>query len=392
MNPLHTERSPLHVIVAGGGIAGLCLAQALRASGLSVQVHERDESPEIRGQGYRLGIKETGARALRECLPADLHRLCRAAAIRTATHMIFMDERLRPKFQRPVPPAPDGEDAPFGVNRLTLREILLTGLEDAVRFGSALDHYEPLPDGRVRAVFADGSHAVGDLLVGADGTRSAVRRQLVPDAVVDELAWAVWGRTPITPALLDRVPPELVDSFNRVIAPDGTAFSVATCRTAEAPSRAAARLAPRARLTDVPGYFSWMVATPAGGERPSAPEELHRLAARTVESWHPAPGEIVAAADVPGTFGVPITSARPVQPWDEPAVTLLGDAIHTMSPGRGDGANVALQHAALLARLLAGRSSLAQAKREYERRMLRDGFAAVELSRRAPFVPSRPTR
>ncbi|MCK2213735.1 FAD-dependent monooxygenase [Actinomadura sp. ATCC 31491] len=383
MNPL---RNPLHVIVAGGGIAGLCLAQGLRASGVDVRVHERDDSPAARAQGYRLGLKETGARALRECLPGDLYRLCRATAIRTATRMIFLDEQLRPRFQREIPPPPGGDDAPFGVNRLTLREILLTGLEDVVRFGSAVERYEPAPGGRVRVVFADGSQDVADLLVGADGTGSAVRRQLVPDAVIDELDRAVWGRTPITPALLDRIPPELVDSFNRVLGPAGAALSVATCRTPEPPSRAAARIAPRACLTDVPGYFSWMVAVP-GGERPSAPADLHRLAARTVETWHPALGDLVAAADRDGTFGVSITSARPVRPWAEPAVTLLGDAIHTMSPGRGDGANVALQHAALLSRLLAGRASLAEAKQAYETRMLRDGFAAVERSRQAPFAP-----
>ncbi|MFG1699592.1 FAD-dependent monooxygenase [Nonomuraea sp. NPDC049309] len=70
--------------------------------------------------------------------------------------------------------------------------------------------------------------------------------------------------------------------------------------------------------------------------------------------------------------------------WTEPAVTLLGDAIHTMSPGRGDGANVALGHAALLPSLLGARSSLAEAELAYERRTLRDGFAAVERSREGP--------
>jgi len=388
MNPT-SERIPLHVIVVGGGIAGLCLAQGLRASGINVQVHERDDSPAARPQGYRLTIKETGARALRECLPDDLYRLCRATAIRTATRMIFMDERLRPKFQRPIPPSPDGDDAPFGINRLTLREILLTGLDDVVRFGSAFERYEPTSDGRVRAFFSDGTEAVGDLLVGADGTGSAVRRLLVPDAVIDELDWAVWGRTPITPALLDRVPPELIDSFNRVTGPDGAAISVATCRTAEPPSRTAARIAPRARLSDIPDYFSWTVTIPDVDERPTSPRDLHLLAARVVETWHPALAEIIAPADVPATFGVTITSARPVRLWREPAVTLLGDAIHTMSPGRGDGANVALRHAALLCRLLADGTPLPGAKREYETRMLRDGFAAVERSREMPFLPSR---
>jgi cation diffusion facilitator CzcD-associated flavoprotein CzcO len=51
MKAMSTERSPLHVIVAGGGIAGLCLAQGLRAPGIDVQIHERDGSPAARAQG-----------------------------------------------------------------------------------------------------------------------------------------------------------------------------------------------------------------------------------------------------------------------------------------------------------------------------------------------------
>ncbi|MFD1051398.1 hypothetical protein ACFQ1S_40585, partial [Kibdelosporangium lantanae] len=53
--------------------------------------------------------------------------------------------------------------AGLGVNRLTLREILLTGIEDVVHFGKAFDRYEELDDGCVRAHFADGSSADGSL-------------------------------------------------------------------------------------------------------------------------------------------------------------------------------------------------------------------------------------
>lgn len=98
---------------------------------------------------------------------------------------------------------------------------------------------------------------------------------------------------------------------------------------------------------------------------------------------------MVDEADVEATFAVRITSARPVTLWADPAVTLLGDAIHTMSPGRGDGANIALRDAqnltAALARAAAGEVSLAEAKRAYEIDMLDYGFAAVAESLTNPF-------
>ena len=87
---------------------------------------------------------------------------------------------------------------------------MLTGLD--VRFGKTFTRYSPAPGRRVTAHFADGSSAVGDLLAGADGTWSAVRRQMLPDAVIDELGWAVHGRTPFA----DWVPGVLIDTFNRV--------------------------------------------------------------------------------------------------------------------------------------------------------------------------------
>jgi 2-polyprenyl-6-methoxyphenol hydroxylase-like FAD-dependent oxidoreductase len=373
----------LNVIVIGGGIGGLCLAQGLRKAGIVATVYERDESARFRHQGYRVSLKATGAGALRECLPDDLFGLAVATSIRAATRMVFLDEQLRPKFDKPLhhdAPGPGG----FGVNRLTLREILLAGLD--VRFGKSFTHYSPSPDGRVTAHFADGSSAVGDLLVGADGTWSAVRRQLLPDAVIDELGWAIYGRTPFA----DWVPGVLVDTFNRIAGPGGTGMSVATCRTLEPVASAVARLAPSARLTGMPGYFSWTLPLEDARLFHAGADVLHREATHLVEGWHPAVRRLIAEADMPATFAVCTTSAQRVTPWPVPNVTLLGDAVHTMSPGRGDGANIALKDGQVLVRALrrvaSGAASLASATSGYQAEMLHYGFQAVAESRDNPFM------
>ena len=61
--------APLHVIVIGGGIGGLCLAQGLKRAGISVAVYERDRTLTDRLQGYRVHINPSGSRALHACLP-----------------------------------------------------------------------------------------------------------------------------------------------------------------------------------------------------------------------------------------------------------------------------------------------------------------------------------
>src|SRR5690349_18237499 len=91
---------PLHVIIAGGGLGGLCLAHSLHRGGISAAVYERDTTADSRDQGYRISLKGTGAQALRECLPPHLYDLAQATAIRQARRMAFTDDQLVPKFAK----------------------------------------------------------------------------------------------------------------------------------------------------------------------------------------------------------------------------------------------------------------------------------------------------
>lgn len=381
------EGASPHILIIGGGIAGLCLAQGLTAEGISVAVYERAASPAAERQGYRFSLDKTGTDALRACLPAPLFELCVATAIRPATRMVFTDHRLVPKFAKPIPAAARDDEA-FGVNRLTIREILLAGLGDVVHFGKRLAGFEQPATGGVAARFADGTTATGDLLVGAEGTDSVTRKQLLPHARIESLHWSLWGRTPITRELLDGIPDTLVDTFNRVIGPGGVAFSAVTCRTREPVPAAVARIAPTTPLTAMPGCFSWMLTLP-DEFRDADAATLHRHAQDRVRDWHPGVRRIVGAADVPATFPVNIRSALPVEPWPTTTVTLLGDAIHTMSPGRAQGGNTALRDARLLRDALVtvrDGTPLLDAVAGYETEMLRYGFAAVSQSLTAPFA------
>jgi 2-polyprenyl-6-methoxyphenol hydroxylase-like FAD-dependent oxidoreductase len=140
---------------------------------------------------------------------------------------------------------------------------------------------------------------------------------------------------------------------------------------------------PRQQIGDsqVAPYLMWAVLTDEDwpAEDPLA---LHRLALRHIEGWRPELREFVERADIEACLPIPIRSSVPVPPWPTGRITLLGDAIHTMTPAGGGGANTALRDAALLTGQLSGATALRPAIAEYEARMREYGFAAVANSLR----------
>jgi 2-polyprenyl-6-methoxyphenol hydroxylase-like FAD-dependent oxidoreductase len=108
---------------------------------------------------------------------------------------------------------------------------------------------------------------------------------------------------------------------------------------------------------------------------------------RTVAGWHPSLRKLVEMLDEQQLFLNHLRTASPLLPWKSTQVTLSGDAIHSMTPYRGVGGNIALKDAALLSAKLQqvrrGDKPLLQAIAEYEVSMREYAFAAVADSLRA---------
>ncbi|MEV7603586.1 NAD(P)/FAD-dependent oxidoreductase [Kitasatospora sp. NPDC089797] len=391
-----TSRSPLRVLVIGGGIGGLCLAQGLRQAGVDVQVYERDGSAEGRRQGYRLRISPEGERGLLACLPPGLRELLSATAnTRDDSGLVAYDEHLveqwAPSFEDPRADAPDKIDA---VDRVTLRRILLAGLADVVRFGRTFERLERTADGRVVAHFEDGSSAEGDVLIAADGSNSRVREQLRPwDRPTDLGIRTVFSRIPRAAAVAAGLPAALQDRFSYVIGTDGHHLGLMPMTFREQPSRAAARLWPDAGLTDSEDYYMsvFNVHREDLGIDDDAffalsGEELCALVVERTAHWHPDLRGIFGHA-LPGTtFAVALRATRPVQAWEPGPVVPLGDAAHTMPPSGGVGANTAIRDAEALTGLLTavdrGERELGEAMAEYQKAMVEYATEGVEMSLR----------
>jgi 2-polyprenyl-6-methoxyphenol hydroxylase-like FAD-dependent oxidoreductase len=382
-----------HVMIIGAGIGGLCLAQGLRRAGIAVTVYERTEARTDWLQGYRIHINPNGSRALRACLPPAAWQAFLDTVSVDGGGFGFTTERLDDLLRftaEEISPAGGPEDRHYGVSRISLREVLLSGMDDVVRLGREFTHYETTADGRVTAHFTDGTTATADVLIGADGANSRVRRQFLPHAQrIDTGIVAVAGKHRLPDATLPRV---LTHDVNLVIPKGRASFFTAVWHPSPAMIAAPGGAPEQVQLDSSSAYILWgytdsAAAFPADGLDALSGADLHRLVVDRTGGWAPALRQLIAGSDPRTVNAIRVRSATPVGAWQTGPVTLLGDAIHNMTPMAGVGANTALRDAVLLCRKLtdvqAGTTTLLPALHDYERQMRRYGFAAVRQSLRS---------
>lgn len=361
-----TSPSP-RIGVVGAGPAGLTLARVLHVHGIDAVVYERDASRAARAQGGMLDLRpESGQSALRA---AELLAPFRAVARREGQDLRLLDHTGALLLQWDTP-----EDAAWDrpeVDRADLRDLLLDSLpEGSVSWNRAFESGTLLPDGRCHLRFADGTDAVHDLLVGADGARSRVR-PLVTDARPSHI-----GTHMVESSILDidRRHPDLASMVGR-----GNYWAFGPNQSLSAQRNGDGRV----RL-----YLSFHASedwlSTCGipfTDRDRARAALVALFA----DWAPQFTDLIQACD--GDFLPRSITALPIGlTWaTTPGVTLLGDAAHLMPPV-GLGANTSMLDGAELALALAATpEDVTAAVHRYETAMFERSAAAAresaELSR-----------
>lgn len=308
-------------LVVGGGIAGPVAAMALQRAGIDAVVHEaRATAPP--DAGAFLTLQVNGIDALR-AIDVDV------SGLGFPTPSI----RLRSGTGRVLGEVGTGEPLADGTTAVAVRRSELHAALDAearrrgvvVEHGRALVSAEPGPDG-VRAVLDDGTVVTADLLVGADGLHSRVRRIIDPDAAA-----------PRRGALLNTggfAPPQPTDAR-------GGSFEMLFGRRAFFGYGAA------------PDGGIWWFANPVHGGGPDPrPGDAWRAHLLDLFADDRSPAAAIIAS-TPGELPVWTLHDLPaVRRWHRDRMVLVGDAAHAVSPSSGQGASLAVEDAVELGRCL----------------------------------------
>ncbi|MFD3483991.1 flavin-dependent oxidoreductase [Streptomyces sp. NPDC058665] len=349
-----------HIMIAGGGIAGLTAALSLHAAGFE-QITVVEAAREIQPLGAGLNIMPN---AVRELDALGLLGRLDECAVRTG-ELRYYHRRGGLISREPRGVAAGYLWPQLSIHRGDLQRVLGDAVRDrlggdAVVAGVRVAGLETSPDGRARVLLAHregrgvgGASLEPDVLIGADGIRSAVRAALNPGE--GEPPWngmLVWRG-------VSRVPAHRAGRFMFIAGDDRQKAVVYPMTHASGPDRRV--------------LVNWALAMPATDIAGAGRGDWNRPVPVAKFAHHYAGWEfdgvsvpgLLAAAD--RAFEYPMVDREPLARWTHGRTTLIGDAAHAMYPIGSNGATQSIVDARALAHAMATHPDRAEALTVYER-------------------------
>lgn len=332
-----------YVAIIGGGIGGVALAVACLHRGIPFTLFERDTTFETRSQGYGLTLQQAskaiealGILALEEGVISTRH------VVHTVEGAILGEWGIRKWVPSKTKTAPKRTN--IHIARQLLRQALINQLggSQGIQWGhqfvtcKTVDdriHLDFIVNGTLKTIQAD-------LVVGADGIRSAVRKAVIGD-VVAPLRYldclVILGICPLVS--LEGMESSLLDGATVFQTANGNERIYIMPYTADS--------------------VMWQLSFPMDEDAAKAlsaqgSKALKAEAIRRTQ-WHDPIPQILLATSETLVSGYPVYDRELLTPEvlaNANQVTLIGDAAHPMSPFKGQGANQALLDALSLARTI----------------------------------------
>jgi len=339
-------------LVVGGGFSGMTAALELARRGVEVDLAEIDSS----WRSYGAGISMNGAmlRVLRRL--GLLEAFLRAGFASDGVEIRAPDDSVVAALPTPRIAGPDVPGG-AGIMRPALAKILADAVRAAgvnIRLGKTFTEIEDR-DGRVRVTFTDATASEYDVVVGADGLYSAMRKRLFPDAPAPKFAnQAVWRAVLPRPAGINTVAmwmgPKLKVGLNGVSASEAYLFLTEDKATNDHVPAETHVEALKALL----GKFGSPTVRRIGEELSVANQIVYR----------------------------PLEHMLLPRPWRKGRIVLIGDAVHATTPHLAAGACIGMEDAVVLAEELERNPQVEAALDAFEERRFERCRMVVENSAR----------
>jgi salicylate hydroxylase len=331
------------ILIAGAGIGGLTAASCLMKAGHHVEIHE--QAPQLGEVGAGIQVSANAMHVMRHL---GLEDVLLAVGVKPEAY-VFRLHDTGEEIQRFSLSQEQIHGAPYTqLHRADLHDLLAARARQAdpniVRLNHKVVGFTERNDG-VELHFADGSSAKGDILIGADGVKSAVRGQLfgvTPATYTGDAAWRI-----VVPT--DRLPKDLLERVMSVfMGPEGHVVCYYL--------RGGALL-----------NFVGCVETEEVSEESWTVKRPWKDFKARYAGWHPVLQAIIDAADKDQCYLWSLFNRPPSRDWSTARVTLLGDAAHPTLPYLAQGAAMAIEDGAVLTRALGITDSVAEALQIYQR-------------------------